>query len=388
MYQCAGKRVTVLYIRTGGQRRRGGGRRRGPQALRDRPRARCRTSSRCAATRRTASRARRASARRPPPSCSSGTARCEAAIDGAVRESKPSVRKALMEQRDELLRFKRDRDAPGRPTWSCRPTGPPTSRAGAAAARERGMNRLAERLGEGGVKRAADCAVVVRLCAAAPAAQARDPGRWVFTGASSIPTIYWQGLTSDPRQASACSSPGSSRGSGAPRPGCARRPASAAAIPADVKAPRATTTSAIRPGRRAGGVLLPMECYDPGGGGNSCGNGAFGVADPATLAWRYYVKLDPAEIPKAMWAETSPDGKLDLDRCSSRRACRPARSRPTSPWGSRPGRASRSSARRAWQGRRPRTIRCRRCCRRRPGRSTRAAARTPARFQVGSPMWL
>jgi hypothetical protein len=32
------------------------------------------------------------------------------------------------------------------------------------------------------------------------------------------------------------------------------------------------------------------------------------VADPATLGFRYYVKLDPAEIPKAMWAETSPDG--------------------------------------------------------------------------------
>jgi hypothetical protein len=39
-------------------------------------------------------------------------------------------------------------------------------------------------------------------------------------------------------------------------------------------------------------------------------HGRAGVADPATLAFRYYVKLDPAEIPKAMWAETSPDGSL------------------------------------------------------------------------------
>ena len=38
-------------------------------------------------------------------------------------------------------------------------------------------------------------AVVVCLCMAAPAAEARDPGRWVLTGASSIPTTYWQGLT-------------------------------------------------------------------------------------------------------------------------------------------------------------------------------------------------
>jgi hypothetical protein len=52
-----------------------------------------------------------------------------------------------------------------------------------------------------------------------------------------------------------------------------------------------------------------MECFVPGVG-NICGTGSFGVADPATLAFRYYVKLDPAEIPKAMWAETSPDGSL------------------------------------------------------------------------------
>ncbi len=65
--------------------------------------------------------------------------------------------------------------------------------------------------------------------------------------------------------------------------------------------------------RREGGrILLPLECYTPGApnGGNSCGHGAFGVADPATLAWRYRVALDPAEIPKAMWAEVSPDGRL------------------------------------------------------------------------------
>jgi len=34
------------------------------------------------------------------------------------------------------------------------------------------------------------------------------------------------------------------------------------------------------------------------------------VADPATLAWRYYVKLDERDIAKAMWAEPSPDGSL------------------------------------------------------------------------------
>jgi hypothetical protein len=61
-----------------------------------------------------------------------------------------------------------------------------------------------------------------------------------------------------------------------------------------------------------GRVLLPLECYTPGGpnGGNTCGTGAIGTADPDTLAFRYYVKLDPAEIAKAMWVEASPDGLL------------------------------------------------------------------------------
>ena len=58
---------------------------------------------------------------------------------------------------------------------------------------------------------------------------------------------------------------------------------------------------------KTAGVLLPMECYN----GTNCANtGAIGVADPATLAWEYEVKLDPATIKKAMWAAVSPNGKL------------------------------------------------------------------------------
>jgi DNA polymerase-1 len=69
----------------------------------------------------------------------------QAALDAAVRETKPTVRKALIEQREELLRFKeiatlQDIDVE-------LPPDSPTDLAGAAAAaRERGMNRLAERL--------------------------------------------------------------------------------------------------------------------------------------------------------------------------------------------------------------------------------------------------
>jgi DNA polymerase-1 len=72
----------------------------------------------------------------------------EAAIDGAVRE-KPSVRRALLEQADELRAFKdiatlRDADVerpPDRPTDLA---------AGADAARALGMNRLAARLEDTG----------------------------------------------------------------------------------------------------------------------------------------------------------------------------------------------------------------------------------------------
>jgi 5'-3' exonuclease len=144
MYQCAGDRVIVLYIRTGG---------RGAEAV-------------------DASEVRRRYgvdpaqvpdfiALRGDPSDGIPGAKgigektaaellqrhgsLEAAIDGAVRESKPSIRKALMEQGEELLRFKQiatlqevDVDLP-----ADSPTDPA---GGAAAARERGMNRLAERL--------------------------------------------------------------------------------------------------------------------------------------------------------------------------------------------------------------------------------------------------
>ena len=61
-----------------------------------------------------------------------------------------------------------------------------------------------------------------------------------------------------------------------------------------------------------GRILLPMECYYPvpTTNGNPCANGSIGVADPQTLQWRYYVHLDPAEIGKVMWVESSPDGQL------------------------------------------------------------------------------
>jgi 5'-3' exonuclease len=69
----------------------------------------------------------------------------EAALDGALRETRARVRAALLEQREELLRFREiatlqqvDLELP--------PDRPTDAQGAAAAARERGMNRLAERL--------------------------------------------------------------------------------------------------------------------------------------------------------------------------------------------------------------------------------------------------
>jgi 5'-3' exonuclease len=69
----------------------------------------------------------------------------DAALDGALRETSARVRGALLDQREELLRFRKiatlqevDVELP--------PDRPTDLEGAAAAARERGMNRLAERL--------------------------------------------------------------------------------------------------------------------------------------------------------------------------------------------------------------------------------------------------
>ena len=56
-------------------------------------------------------------------------------------------------------------------------------------------------------------------------------------------------------------------------------------------------------------ILLPLECYYPNSGGNTCGTGAIGVVDPVTLRFRYYVNLARSQIKKAMWDEIRLDGR-------------------------------------------------------------------------------
>jgi hypothetical protein len=143
-------------------------------------------------------------------------------------------------------------------------------------------------------------------------AYARDPGRWFFTGHSRIPIDYYQGVTSDPPRNFYFDG----RFVGLYRTTAKLKETARVtnAIPAAVAATEGYNhIGDISWDPAEGGrVLLPLECFSPGlpGGPNTCGTGSFGVADPATLAWRYYVKLDPADIPKAMWVEVSPDGTL------------------------------------------------------------------------------
>jgi hypothetical protein len=136
-----------------------------------------------------------------------------------------------------------------------------------------------------------------------------DPGRWTETGHSTVPIYYYQGVTSDParnfffdgvhvglyRTDSQLNETGRNDD----------------VIPPDVHAREGYNHigDISWDDAEGGRVLLPLECYYPPAG-NTCNTGSIGVADPAALRWRYYVKLDPAEIPKAMWNEVSPDGQL------------------------------------------------------------------------------
>jgi hypothetical protein len=154
-------------------------------------------------------------------------------------------------------------------------------------------------------------ALACLLCAPA-VAHAADPGRWALAGATALPIVYYQGVTDD-RQGNLFFD-GVFVGLYRTDPALTETARNDDVIPPDVKASEGynhigdISWDAAEGGR----LLLPLECYVPNGpnGGNTCLTGSIGVADPQTLQWRYYVKLDPGEIPKAMWNEVSPDGAL------------------------------------------------------------------------------
>jgi hypothetical protein len=155
------------------------------------------------------------------------------------------------------------------------------------------------------------CVLVISLAlfVCAPSAWAADPGRWQETGLKKLPLVYYQGLTHDP--AGNWYFDGVYEGLWRTDTAFTQTAGNAEAIPPDVKAGEGynhigdPTWDPSEGGR----LILPVECYTPLVG-NTCGTGSFGVGDPESLTWQYYVKLDPAEIPKAMWAEVSPDGQL------------------------------------------------------------------------------
>jgi hypothetical protein len=148
--------------------------------------------------------------------------------------------------------------------------------------------------------------------AATPTAAASDPNRWFFTGVSRIPSEYYQGVTSD--ELRNLYFDGRFVGLYRTTPKLKETARVANEIPSSVASAEGYNHigDISWDANEGGRVLLPLECFSPGlpGGPNPCGTGSIGVADPVTLAWRYYVKLDPADIKKAMWVEVSPDGTL------------------------------------------------------------------------------
>jgi hypothetical protein len=150
----------------------------------------------------------------------------------------------------------------------------------------------------------------------APVAHAADPGRWTETGRSTIPLYYYQGVASDPAKRLFFN--GVYTGLYRTDPLLGETARNDDVIPPDVHAREQYNHigDIAWDAREGGRILLPLECYYPRAApgqddpNNTCNTGSFGVADPETLRWRYYVKIDPAAMAKAMWVAVSPDGKL------------------------------------------------------------------------------
>jgi 5'-3' exonuclease len=144
MYQCAASGVTVLYVRTGGK----GAEEVGPAEVRERYGIDPELVPDFIALRGDPSDGLPGAKGVGPKTAAELLRRhgsLEAVLDNAIRERRPALRGALIEGREDLLAFKDI--ATLRDAGVERPPDAPTDWAGAAAAaRERGMNRLAERL--------------------------------------------------------------------------------------------------------------------------------------------------------------------------------------------------------------------------------------------------
>jgi 5'-3' exonuclease len=145
MYQCAGEGVTVLYVRTGGKK---GAEEVTADGVRERYGVDPEQVPDFIALRGDPSDGLPGAKGVGPKTAAELLRRhgsLEAILDNAIRERRPALRGALLEGREELLAFKDI--ATLRDAGVGRPPDRPTDWSGAAAAaRERGMNRLAERL--------------------------------------------------------------------------------------------------------------------------------------------------------------------------------------------------------------------------------------------------
>ncbi|HXQ88819.1 MAG TPA: 5'-3' exonuclease H3TH domain-containing protein, partial [Solirubrobacterales bacterium] len=145
MYQCAGENVTVLYVRTGGGK---GAEEVGPAEVRERYGIDPELVPDFIALRGDPADGL-PGAKGVGPKTAAELLRAhgslEAILDNAIRERRPALRGALIEGREDLLKFKDI--ATLRDAGVKRPKDRATDWAGAAeAARERGMKRLADRL--------------------------------------------------------------------------------------------------------------------------------------------------------------------------------------------------------------------------------------------------
>ncbi|MBX5468331.1 MAG: hypothetical protein IRZ21_00340 [Thermoleophilaceae bacterium] len=146
------------------------------------------------------------------------------------------------------------------------------------------------------------------------AAPARDPGRWALVRVDKFPASYNQGVASRGSALYFDGAAGSFARVFRTDPSLRELAQSGDPIPPEVRAGEGYNHIGDLSWDRGDGgrLLLPLECYVPGGpnGGNTCGTGSIAALSPGTLTWSYYVKLDPRDIAKAMWVESSPDGRL------------------------------------------------------------------------------
>jgi hypothetical protein len=150
-------------------------------------------------------------------------------------------------------------------------------------------------------------ATAVAVLALPAAAQAADPGLWIKTSQLTKPATYRQGLASNPLTGDVFFS-GSFNGITRTHDEVELKK-NTVAIPkevADREQYNHIGDIAFDPAE-GGRVLLPLESYAPlAPDTNPSKTASIGVMDATTLAWKYYVKLDPAEINKAQWVATDP----------------------------------------------------------------------------------